>query len=159
MPDLYPYSEESLSEMFSLTGTEISAIIKNEGVPVFSNERKRFNGYLPSLNSVFQLTFRTDKQVRANVKKESYRINLRSGLVCLETYTPKLPATSFLSHIDWADEINNVLPIDETTTLLIPQKIGTPVYCGPKRLIARLANNFTGDILVVNMNTFINEWR
>jgi hypothetical protein len=156
--ELYPYKSQMIGEMFSLRKGDIDSLILSEGVPFFLPVRNEFVGYLPSLKTAFLLDSRNTAICKRNVKKQNYNVSLRESLICISSKVSTLPASSFLYGQDWLPEAENFLDIDENFDLLFSIRNELPVFCGHKKLINRLADNFAGDITIVNTLEFKNQW-
>lgn len=159
MSELYPYKPQTLGEMFALRKGDIDSLILSEGVPYYLPVRSEFVGYLPSLRTAFILDQNSIAICRKNIKKKNYKVSLRESLICISSKNSLLPASSFLYDNLWKLNADNLLDIDSNFSLLISARSEVPVFCGHKKLINRLADNFAGDITIVNTLEFVNQWQ
>jgi hypothetical protein len=158
MKDLYPYSLESLEEMFGLRKGDIYSLIKSEGIPFYSPLRNDFIGYIPSLGSAFKLDYATESICVNNIQSDSYNISLEESVVSIKSLNRKMPPSALLYENFWlpkALELLNVL--DEDFSILISRQIDAPVFCGHHKIIKRLAINFVGDIKIEKVSNFVKE--
>lgn len=158
MTNIYPYKPETLGEMFALRSGDIQALIVSEGVPFYSLAQKQFIGFLPSLKSGFILNDKTAKLCASNVNPANYNISIQESLIRIASKNNLVPASSVLYNNLWKAEADNLLDIDKNFFLLISSREEVPVFCGHQKLITRLADNFAGDISVVNVLDFIKQW-
>lgn len=158
MKDLYPYSVESLEEMFSLRKGDIPAIIKSEGVPLYSPIRNDFIGYLPSLSSAFRLDYASEMQVYKNISKKSFEVTLTSPVLTIKSKEPRIPSTAFLFKNLWVEKAKELLDIEEFS-ILVSNNSDAPFFCGHDKAINRLSLNLDNNVKILKTKNFIKEWK
>jgi hypothetical protein len=158
MKDLYPYSLQSLEEMFSLRKGDIHSLVKSEGIPFYSPLRNDFVGYLPSLSSAFKLDFSNENICVKNINTKAYTVELEESVISIKSDTRNMPPSALLYDNIWlprALELLNVL--DDDFSILISRQIEAPVFAGHHKVIQRLAINFEGDIKIEKVSSFVKE--
>lgn len=159
MKDLYPYSVDSLQEMFGLRKGDIHSIIKSEGIPIYSTLRNGFIGYIPSLGSAFKLDYATEQQVHANVQPTHMSISMSEPLITVAANTRNVFPTSFLFQNVWLEEALTLLDVDnEDFSLLVSKNIDVPFFCGHDKPIRRLGMNLENDVKIMKVKHFIKGW-
>lgn len=144
--------------MFNLQNGELNILIETEGVPYYSRTRDEFIGYLPSLSSYFMLDEVTEQLCHRNLSIKNYDITLQDSLIKLSSKVDVLPVCSVLYKNSWLKKASDLLEIDDNFNILIPDRPDVPIFCGHKRFVNRLAENFTGDIYNVKALDFIQKW-
>lgn len=160
MKDLYPYSVDSLQEMFGLRKGDIHSMIKSEGVPVYSTLRNGFIGYLPSLGSAFKLDYATELQVYENIKPAHMSLTMSEPLITVTTVNRSILPTSYLFQNVWLEEASKLLDVDnEDFSLLVSKNIDAPFFCGHDKPIRRLGMNLENDVKIIKVKHFIKGWK
>lgn len=158
MKDLYPYSIESLEEMFSLRKGDIHALIRSEGIPFYSPLRNDFIGYIPSIGSAFKLDYSTEEICVKNINTASYKIDLEDSVISIKSNNRNMPPIALLYNNLWLPSALKLLNVmEEDFSILISRSIEAPVFCGHEKIIKRLAINFVGDIKIEKVSSFIKE--
>lgn len=159
MMDLYPYLPDSLGEMFNLRKGDIHTLIETEGIPVFSPSREEFIGYLPTLRSAFKLNAVNVEYCANNINPSVYKIELKDSLLMITSDNLRQPPSSLLFNNLWVEKANNLLDIShENMYMLVSNRVNSPIFCGHKDIIERLAINFNGDVKISKTKDFIKEY-
>ena len=149
------YNKDTLAEIFNLRKGDIDMLIKSEGVPCFMTSTKEFVGFLPSLNTLFKLDDpELIKLCGSNVKPRNYKVKLDDSVLSIESRRKSLPASSLLFGNKWIRKASRLLELNDEFLLLIPERSELPFFCGHEKIINRLAENFAGDIYLVNALEF-----
>ena len=158
MMDLYPYLPDSLGEMFNLRKGDIHTLIETEGIPIFSPSREEFIGYLPTLRSAFKLNAVNVEHCAKNIDPTLFNIELKDSLLMITSSNIRQPPSSLLFNNLWIEPANQILDIfNENMYMLVSNRINSPIFCGHKDIIERLAINFNGDIKSSRTKDFIKE--
>lgn len=159
MMDLYPYLPDSLGEMFNLRKGDIHTLIETEGIPIFSPSREEFIGYLPTLRSAFKLNTVNVEYCANNIDPSAYKIELKDSLLMITSDNLRQPPSSLLFNNLWVEKANNLLDIShENMYMLVSNRVNSPIFCGHKDIIERLAINFNGDVKISKTKDFIKEY-
>jgi hypothetical protein len=145
--------------MFGLQDGDIDILIDAEAVPFYSGAHEEFIGYIPSIDSFFPLDATSKEASLGNVKDRNYNVDMTDSLIRISSKVKNVSASSFLYNNRWLNHALNLLEIDDNFSLLISNRPEVPVFCGHERFVKRLAENFSGDIYVMNAVEFIKKWR
>lgn len=155
---IYPYRKTTLESMFNLDKGDLDIIIEAEGIPYYFREKDEFIGYLPSINSFFLMDEESSILCQRNVAVKNYNITLQDSLIKISSKVETIPVCSLLYNNAWVNKANDLLEIDENFSLLISNRPEVPIFCGHKRFVNRLAENFAGDVSTINAIDFIKKW-
>jgi hypothetical protein len=156
---IHPYRKTSLEQMFGLQDGDIDILIDAEAVPFYSAAHEEFIGYIPSIDSYFPLDAEAKKACQRNIKDRNYNVDMTDSLIRISSKVKAVSASSFLYNNRWLEPALDLLEIGDNFSLLISNRPEVPVFCGHERFVKRLAENFSGDIYVMNAVEFIKKWR
>jgi len=144
--------------MFSLRKGDVYSLIETEGIPYYACGREEFLGYLPSLKTGFVLTEENLPRCEKNLVENNYEVAIHDSLIKISSLQKHIPANSLLYKNLWKTKAEKLLDIDENFSLLISSRSEVPFFCGHDKFINRLADNFAGDIRIVNALDFMKKW-
>ena len=149
-------TEETLIDLYHLSGHDIERIILADGRVGFDAVSKCFYVYIPSLQEYIRYPKRLHEQLLSKLEGTNYELALEDTLLTVDS--PSQPPSAFLLLPDFQQRLSEQMDIMPETALLVSSRINVPIFFGKDSTIQRLSEDFDGVSGVLSVKDFV-AWK
>ena len=149
-------TEETLIDLYHLSGHDIDKIILADGRVGFDAVNKCFYVYVPSLQEYIRYPKHLHEQLLDKLTQISYELQLEDTVLSVDSEIQ--PPSAFLLLPDFETRLSDRMDIMPETSLLVSSRINVPIFFGKDSTIQRLSEDFDGVSGVLPVKDFV-QWR